>query len=93
MSFAGMEDGKAVLDKILREHNKLHLLTLIPEDLKTLMVRTNVWDTVLFTLVRKAKDILGNMMKLKYCNLVNFIKDQKYVWEVLICVSFSSADA
>ena len=37
-----MEDGKVVLDKILREHNKLHLLTLIPEDLKTLMVGINI---------------------------------------------------
>jgi hypothetical protein len=39
MSFAQMENGKAVLEKIIREHNKLHLMTLLPEDLKTLMVK------------------------------------------------------
>ena len=33
-----MDGGKSVVDKILREHNKLHLIPLIPPDLMTLMV-------------------------------------------------------
>ena len=33
-----MDGGKSVVDKILREHNKLHLIPLIPQDLMTLMV-------------------------------------------------------
>ena len=34
-----MDSGKSVVEKILREHNKLHLMPLIPQELMTLMVR------------------------------------------------------